>query len=227
MRSDIASTAIVIMAKQPAPGKTKTRLVPPLTNRLAADLYEALLRDTIRLLSTLDHIDIAIAISPINAKSYFEQITPQGTLLLPIEGKDIGDCLQQALGRLLNHGYKQAIAINADGPSLPREYLDAAVALLDDHDLVFGPGDDGGYYLVGLQQNHTAIFQDIAWSTSVVLQQSLEKAAGAGLSVALTPAWYDVDTIADLHRLQAELEMLPQDRLQHTRKILANLSLSP
>jgi len=221
------STAIVIMAKEPHPGSTKTRLVPALTFEQAATLYAALLRDTISLAADCNWADLVIAISPPKSSAYFERIIPQGTRLLPIEGIDIGDCLRQTLGLLLDAGYQKAIALNADGPSLPSEYLSSALSLLDEHDLVFGEGIDGGYYLVGVKKKHPAIFEGISWSTRAVLVQSLQKAVRAGLSVALTPAWYDIDTIADLQRLQAEIATLPPDQLLHTRRFFADFGSGP
>jgi rSAM/selenodomain-associated transferase 1 len=213
-------TAIVIMAKEPHPGKTKTRLSPPLTHLQAADLYAALLLDTIAMLAGLEGIDLAVAISPPESKKYFQRITPGETLLMSIEGVDIGDCLIQALGRLLDHGYRKVIALNADGPSLPIAYLHQAVESLDDRDIVLGEGHDGGYYLVGIKRLHSILFQDIAWSTRRVLAQTLDQVSRAGLSVSLTPVWYDIDTIQDLRRLKEELPTLPDDRLLHTRRAL-------
>lgn len=218
-------TAVLLMAKQPQAGRTKTRLCPPLSPQQAADLYEALLKDTLALVSSLSGIQLAIAVSPAGAVGYFQGICPLGTLLLPVEGETIGVCLEKGIGALLERGFQKVLALNTDGPSLPGEYLSQAVALLDGHDLVLGPGEDGGYYLVGMKQPQAAIFQDIPWSTSEVLERTLRQARAAGLRTALTPPWYDVDTPADLQRLQAELDSLPGDRLVHTRGFLAAQSI--
>jgi rSAM/selenodomain-associated transferase 1 len=213
------------MAKEPQPGCTKTRLSPPLSHQEAADLYEAFLLDTILKLANLEWADMAVAISPPESSSFFKRITPTGTLLLPIEGADIGDCLAEALERLLDIGYRKVIAINADGPSLPGEYIHQAVELLDNHDVVFGESQDGGYYLVGVKRIHQVLFQEISWSTTNVLAQSLAKADVFGLSTALTPTWYDIDTIQDLKRLKDELPGLPPEHLLHTRRFLADFDL--
>lgn len=213
------------MAKEPQAGKTKTRLVPPLTYQEAADLYEALLLDTIEMLSLLGLTDLAVAISPPESKTYFQTVTPPGTLLLPIECADIGDCLKQVLSELLRLGYHQAIAINADGPTLPSKYLQQALSNLEDHDVVFGEGHDGGYYLVGLKRNHSLLFDDIPWSTGKVLAKTIDRAEKSGLTVAVTPSWYDVDTIQDLRRLKKDLYSLSPDRFLHTRRFLETFDL--
>ncbi len=208
---------LAVMAKKPQVGVTKTRLCPPLSPERAAALYEALLQDTISLGATLERIELAIAVTPPSSRRYFEGITPSGTLLLPIECRDIGDCLTQVFSRLLGLGYHQILALNADGPSLPPEYILQAVDALDKHDLVLGPSEDGGYYLIGMQRLYPEVFSGISWSTSLVMSQTLEKANALDLSVKLLPRWYDVDTGEDLERLRAELKTFPSHRLKHTR----------
>jgi rSAM/selenodomain-associated transferase 1 len=215
-------SVIVIMAKQPRPGMTKTRLSPPLTVDEAARLYEVLLLDTIQLVSGLKGCDLAIAITPEEARSYFEAIALPGTLLLPVDGVNIGDCLSQSLRSLLSLGYTQALALNADGPSLPVEYLQLAIDLLDEHDLTLGPGHDGGYYLIGVKRPEPALFRGVSWSTPEVLTQTLERVRELGWRYALTPQWYDIDTAADLVRLVNDLDSLPQGSLPNTRAFLAS-----
>ncbi|MCP4541221.1 MAG: glycosyltransferase [Chloroflexi bacterium] len=209
---------LVIMAKRPAVGQTKTRLCPPLTLDQAAALYEALLQDTIELVAGLDSVQLAIAVTPPEAVDSFRRISPPGTILLPVAGKDIGDCLNQVLNCLLASGHSQAIALNSDGPTLPPTCMQQAVAQLDDADVVLGPSEDGGYYLIGLKQPQPELFQGIEWSTERVTAQTLDRAKALGLNVALLPSWYDVDTATDLDRLRAEVVNLPANTLIHTRR---------
>jgi hypothetical protein len=222
----MSEAVCVLMAKQPQVGRTKTRLSPPLSLEQAAGLYEALLRDAIALVDGLPGVDLAVAISPPEAQPFFAAITPPDAHLLPVECRDIGDCLSQVFGRLLEVGWRSVLALNADGPSLPPAYLMQALELLEAKDVVLGPAADGGYYLVGMQRPHPGIFQGIDWSTERVLAQTLQKAEVMGLRAGLTPEWYDVDTIADLRRLQRELNGLPAERLTYTRKFLADYGLA-
>lgn len=207
------------MAKEPRVGSTKTRLCPPLTFEDAAQLYEALLLDTIDMGSTLEDVDLAIAVTPPESIPYFKRVAPN-TILVPIACSDIGQCLSGVLAHLLRIGYAKAIALNSDGPSLPTEYIQQAIRRLDSHDIVFGPSEDGGYYLIGLKEMSDQIFTDIEWSTSRVLSQTLEKCDNLGLQVDLLPPWYDVDTAADIERLREELSMLPDHALSHSRALL-------
>lgn len=219
------NAVMVIMAKYPQPGSTKTRLCPPLSFEQAARLYEAMLRDTISLVGSLPAVDLALAITPVDAGPYFQSITPTGARLLPVSGADIGECLEAAFDQLFDLGYSKVMALNADGPSLPAQTLDRAAALLDDHDLVLGPGEDGGYYLVGLKRCQPQLFNDIPWSTGQVFTQTLYRARQLNLDIALLDPWFDVDYYGDLVRLVRQLTVLPEDRLKYTRAMIESLHL--
>jgi hypothetical protein len=218
----MGNAALAIMAKRPAVGQAKSRLSPALTPARAAALYEALLLDTIELVKGLEDVQLAIAITPPGAVGYFRRISPPETVLLPVAGADIGDCLNQALGRLLSDGYARALALNSDGPTLPITILERALTELEnrDVDVVLGPSEDGGYYLIGIKEPHPQLFEGIAWSTSQVTDQTLAKAGTMELEVAQLPPWYDVDTPAELDRLRAELRSLPDTAVRHTRRLL-------
>ena len=86
----------VIMAKQPAVGRTKTRLCPPLMPEEAAALYEALLRDTVELVAGLEGTRPAIAVTPPEATDEFRCFSPPDVILLPVAGRDIGMCARHA-----------------------------------------------------------------------------------------------------------------------------------
>jgi uncharacterized protein len=222
---DAAEQVCVVMAKQPRVGYAKTRLCPPLAFFEAASLYEALLKDTLALVAGLQGVALAIAVTPPAALAYFETFAPPGARLLPIAGRDIGDCLVQAFETLFSLGCRRVLALDSDSPSVPLGYISQALGALDRRDLVLGPALDGGYYLVGMGRLHRPLFEDIAWSTGQVLAQTLSRAADLGLSVSQSPPWYDVDTPSDLVRLSAELSSLPLDRMPYTRQFFASFDL--
>jgi len=223
-------TACVVMAKEPRVESTKTRMSPPLTLEEAAGLYEALLKDTLTLVGSLAGVQMAVAVTPPDGLAYFEDLTPPNTLLLPIEGRDIGHCLSQVFERLFeagdNRGFDRVLALNSDGPSLPAGYIQQAVQALEGSDLVFGPSEDGGYYLVGMKELHPTLFEGIDWSTERVLAQSLARAQDLELVVRQTPVWYDVDTASDLARLAAEMADIHPTSLAFTRQFLSSFDLS-
>ena len=214
------STALIIMAKEPIVGSTKTRLCPPLKSEEAAKLYEVLLWDTIKMASEIKGIDLAIAVTPPESIDYFKNIVSSEIHLIPVVCATIGECLSFVLGQLLNMGYSRVMAINSDGPTLPPAFIQQAIESLDQHDLVLGPAEDGGYYLIGFKHNHDSLLKDISWSTNQVLAQTLDKANQLGLTYSLIPTWYDVDTAKDIRRLRTELKTLPSNTLINTREFL-------
>jgi uncharacterized protein len=143
--------------------------------------------------------------------------------LLAQRGEDLGARQARLISDVLSLGHQGALVIGTDSPTLPRECLDEAVSLVmaPDVDLVLGPTDDGGYYLIGLRAPCPALFEGMPWSTSAVLPRTLDRAQRLGLRVACLPAWFDVDTKADLERLAAELAVTPGLLPRHTRDFLA------
>jgi hypothetical protein len=209
------------MAKAPQAGEVKTRLCPPLSPADAAELYRRLLLDKIEQVATLKAARLAIAYTPAEARAFFEGVAP-GFVLVQQRGADLGDRLANSLGDLLDEGHHGALAIDSDTPTLPVDFLQRAVDLVaaPETDVVLGPAEDGGYYLIGLRAVHRELFQAMAWSTSAVLAETVRRADAKGLRVVCLPPWYDIDTPADLGRLRAELARPGAGAPRHTRTFL-------
>lgn len=224
-RSGRAPVAVFIMAKAPRAGEVKTRLCPPLTGPEAAGLYRSFLQDKIEQVRTLRGASPAIAYAPEAERPLFQGLSPDFRLVAQ-RGPDLGARLATGFAEFLGNGHAGAVAIDSDTPTLPTEYLAEAVAGLrrGDVDLVLGPSEDGGYYLIGLREPHPELFEGIRWSTSEVTPETLRRAKEKGLRVALLPTWYDVDTPADLARLRAALAAGQTPTPQHTRKFLTEPS---
>ncbi len=216
------SRALIVAAKEPLPGKTKTRLTPPLSPEQAAALSRSFLFDTLDLMSQVLGVQPVIAYTPPEAESHFRTIAPPGFRLSPQIGSDLGARLDNVLRIHLHGGYTRAVVIASDSPSLPAAYLAQAFQALDDStvDAVFGPCDDGGYYLVGLKAPCAALFRGMTMSTPSVLAESLERARAQSLRTACLPPWYDVDTLQDLARLCQDLDRLPATVAPHTRRLI-------
>jgi rSAM/selenodomain-associated transferase 1 len=214
------------MAKASAPGRTKTRLVPPLTFEEAAQFNTAFLRDivdNIRGAAAQASIAGHVAFGPPQAKRFFHEHLPREIGLIAAWYPNFGDCLFHAVTQLLAAGHRSAVVLNSDSPTLPTSLLvETAQVLARPGDrAVLGPADDGGYYLLGLKAAHRALFQGISWSTQHVARQTLDRAAELGLSVHILPHWYDVDDITALKMLRAELfeggSFAPHLRPSHPR----------
>jgi rSAM/selenodomain-associated transferase 1 len=220
MTHPIRERFLAVVAKRPAPGQTKTRLCPPLTGAEAAALYECFLADTLDVMRQVESVGRAVIYLPEEERGYFGELAPDFALH-PQRGDDLGARLDNLLRDALAAGAKYAVVMDSDSPTLPVACLEDAYAhLAAGADVVFGPCDDGGYYLVGVTRPQPRLLRDVAMSTPTVLEDSLAIADELGLKVALLPTWYDVDTGAELERLQAELAQLPDTTARHTRRWL-------
>ncbi len=207
------------MAKRPAPGHTKTRLSPPLSPEQAAALYECFLKDTLDLMRSVPGVQPALAYLPQDAAAYFAGLAPDFDLL-PQQGSDLGSRLDNALTHYLELGYSGAAVMDSDGPTLPPRCLELAFERLEAADVVLGPCDDGGYYLIGLKKPAPRLLREVRMSTPRVAVDTLALAQEMGLRVALLPTWYDVDDARSLRRLLSELEQSPPDLAPHTRRLV-------
>ena len=124
---------------------------------------------------------------------------------------------------ILGLGHQAALVIGTDSPTLPPEAIDEAVGLVmvPEIDLVLGPIEDGGYYLVGLRTPCRALFEDMPWGTSALLSLTLERARRLGLRAVCLPTWFDVDTGVDLERLESAVGGPAGSVPRHTRAFLA------
>jgi len=201
---------IAIMAKASAPGRTKTRLVPPLTFEEAAALNTAFLQDIAgNLLLAGSYAAIAgyAAFAPKGSEEFFRGTLPSTIGLIDACLPSFGDCLLRTIEEIFARGHASAVVLNSDGPTLPTALLiEAANALARPGErAVLGPSTDGGYYLLGLKTPHRRLFEEITWSTDRVAAQTLERARELGLEVHILPAWYDVDDVEGLRRLHREV----------------------
>ncbi len=212
--------ALIVVARQPVPGQAKTRLTPPLSVEQAAALYEGFLRDTLDLMRAVPDARRVVAYLPREARAYFAHLAP-GFELIPQSGENLGARLDHALTSYLSRGAERVVAMNSDGPTLPLAYLRQAFAVLSNHnDVVLGPSEDGGYYLIGLRKPAPRLLREVHMSTPHVLADTLRIAQEENLRVALLPPWYDVDDQASLERLIAELRASAAGVAPHTRSAL-------
>jgi rSAM/selenodomain-associated transferase 1 len=207
---DLPSCGIAVMAKASSPGRTKTRLVPPLSFEEAAAFNTAFLQDVAaNILSAASRANISgyMAFGPPESVGFFRAMLPAGIRLIESWLPNFGLCLLDTITRLLASGHAAAVVLNSDSPTLPTALLvDTANILARPGDrAVIGPSTDGGYYLLGLKIAHWRLFEDIDWSTERVFRQTMERAREIGLPVHVLPAWYDVDEADALRLLHTEV----------------------
>ena len=203
------TVAVAIVCKTPAPGKSKTRLSPPLRPEECASISSCFIQDlsrTIGLLALDGDVTGTALYTPRGSEDALRALLPSGFELAPQCDGDFGERLLQGTADLLDAGHAGAILVNSDSPTLPLPILRAAVdALKQGDNVVLSPAFDGGYTLVGLSKLHRRLFADIPWSTEAVYRLTLDRAREIGLPVVNVPGWYDVDDAASLQMLEDEL----------------------
>ena len=221
--------ALAVMTKEPRAGQVKTRLQPPLTPQEAAQLNICFLRDTAAAIkSACRNEAIGVGVfTPIGSEAAYIDIFPPEFELLLQRGDEFGERLAFAFEDLFRCGFGSVCLIDSDSPTVSSGIYAQAVATLarSGDQVVLGPSDDGGYYLIGLKQNHHELFERIDWSTERVLNQTVDRAKQLKIEVMLLPNGYDVDDRHSLNRLCAELldDRAPAAVAPHTRKFLLEL----
>jgi rSAM/selenodomain-associated transferase 1 len=188
---------ICIFAKEPIPGRVKTRLAAAIGDEPAARLAQAFLADTIALVRS-------VGLPLVLAWSGRPEAAPRGVEVWSQGEGDLGERLERVLARALTAS-RSAIALGADSPGLPSACLRAAVDGLQTHDAVMGPADDGGYYLLGVTRVDPGLLDGIEWSAPTTREQTVGRLVARGHRVAMLPPWFDVDEKRDLARLTSLL----------------------
>ena len=207
---------IIIFAKAPTPGRVKTRLQPPLTAEKAAELHDCLVRDTLELMLRFgETADVELHTDAETAAWGEYGLTRR----LQGEG-DLGAKMLRALARaLLEEDRPQALIAGSDSPALRTEDIERLFAA--EEDVALGPTEDGGYYAIACRVVKKNMFAGVNWSSAKTMRETIAAVRACGLSVAIGPSSFDVDTPADLARLMAIGEELPA----HTRRFFEGLVL--
>jgi hypothetical protein len=220
--------ALVVMAKAPREGEVKTRLIGALTAAEAAAIYTNFLRDTFVLVEAVreerETAQIVLCYTPEGSEEAFESIEREGSLMLAQRGGDLGERLTNCFADLFEFGFDSVVVIGADSPTLPEEILiEAFDSLVSENDVVIGPAEDEGYYLVGMRKLHAKVFSGIPWGTDRTLAATKARVREAGLNLKLLPVWYDVDTPEGLETLKRELSE-DQSAARFTGRFLEELA---
>jgi rSAM/selenodomain-associated transferase 1 len=194
----LSDRTLVVFVRYPRVGTVKTRLVPALGAELAADLYRALAEGVLAATAPrVREYERLVFYDPPEAGDEMRGWLPAGRLRRQAPG-DLGTRMANAFAKTFARGARRVALIGSDVPGLSRVEVGEALAALERVDLVLGPAQDGGYYLVALRGPQPSLFDGIAWGTPQVLDETLSRASAAGLSVAQLARRRDVDTIEDL-----------------------------
>lgn len=189
---------LLLLTKAPEPGKVKTRLADFLGAAAAADLYAHLVYNCLEMSISADLCPVDIWCSPSTEHGFFQRCHDHYHVNLQQQCQgDIGQRMSHAIKSALQHA-QHAVLIGADCPGLTANDLDTAFEFLQQGtDVVLGPAEDGGYYLIGMSIHHASLFENIPWSTHRVLAVTEEHLRERGLSWHALPVRRDVDTAED------------------------------
>jgi rSAM/selenodomain-associated transferase 2/rSAM/selenodomain-associated transferase 1 len=194
-----AAQAVIVFCKYPVAGQVKTRLAASIGDEEAMRIYRRMVDHTLRVTRRLrSRSRTLLFFSPPEARDSMRAWLRRSYQYVPQSNGDLGDRMIHAFLYAARQGYGRTLIIGTDCPGLQPSHLDRAFAALEDHDVVMGPTEDGGYYLIGCSQPHPALFQGIAWSTESVFEETIKVANAESLRVAKLDTLRDVDTVEDL-----------------------------
>lgn len=196
---------LLIFTRYPEPGSVKTRLIPTLGSEGASKLHSMMAKHTIKQLESLSALTEVCFTGP----GIKEMQAWLGKTLsyYPQGDGNLGEKLQRAFARAFGQGEDKVVVVGTDCPDLTTAHIHRAFELLDESDLVLGPAEDGGYYLLGLNRLENNLFASIPWGTAEVLQVTLYKARLLGLKTILLEQLSDVDRPGDLRRLRKRKDL--------------------
>ncbi|MCO4821768.1 MAG: TIGR04282 family arsenosugar biosynthesis glycosyltransferase [Flavobacteriaceae bacterium] len=193
---------VIVFVKNIKLGKVKTRLAKTVGNEAAFTVYSALVDITERATSQLN-TDKRIYFSDaiVDSKWPLEYKNVQ-------QGKDLGERMKNAIAQGFADGYQNIILIGSDLPTISNDIITHGFDSLKDNEVVFGPAQDGGYYLIGLTKMQHCIFENKPWSTNKLLDLTLEELKSKNIKFGLIETLNDIDTFEDLQSYPDFLKLI-------------------
>ena len=206
--------APLVFVKHPTPGAAKTRLVPKLTPEQAAALSKAMTEDTLRSTCQSDSYQTTVCFTPPSAHQGVRSwLGPDVSLQEQCRG-NLGARQYDAIRRAVKAGFRKAVIIGSDCPTIVASDIETAFQALEHTDVVIGPAEDGGYYLIGARRPVQSIFDGISWSTEKVMTETTARVEEAGLTLTLLDVKSDIDSYDDLERYYVSVNVSVEDRAE-------------
>lgn len=184
---------LIVFVKNAVLGHAKTRLAASIGDHSAFEVYKHLITITERETISLNDSDIHVYFS--------SEITDElwkGQQKFVQQGADLGARMQDAFQRGFDQGYERIIGVGSDLPDLNAEVMTKGLNALTTNEAVFGPSEDGGYYLIGMSRLISCIFENKPWSTETLLNETVNELHSKNVEVATLKELNDIDTLEDL-----------------------------
>jgi len=202
-----SKNALIIFVKNPELGKCKTRLAETIGDKFALEIYKYLLQHTAKVAKEIEADRFVfysehIQINDVWDSDIFRKKVQQGN--------DLGIKMENAFTEIFQMGYEKAVIIGSDLLDLTLEHIITAFTALNTNNVVIGPAEDGGYYLIGLTKFYEFIFRNKSWSTTNLLEETLKDLDEKHLVFTTLETLNDIDTFEDLtvsKAYQANLEL--------------------
>jgi len=196
---------LLVFLKDPQPGRVKTRLSKDIGEQAAEQIYRACVELSLERLQALRHVTV-LCVDPPEAASHLRDWVGRRWNTWPQQGADLGERMARATTRAFIQGARQVLVLGTDSPWIHEALVREAFEALSTAEVVLGPTEDGGYYLIGLARPCPDLFSGIAWSSPQVFAQTCEKARGLGLRTTTVREGYDVDQVKDVQRFVQEAQ---------------------
>ena len=203
----MSDSLLMIFVKNLIPGMVKTRLAEDIGIDKALDVYMELVRRTNQIANKVD-VDKGIYYSEyVEIEDVWD---PEKYALNVQKGNSLGEKMSTAFDEAFD-SYKKVVIIGSDCYDLTAKVLKEAFVQLEENDVVVGPANDGGYYLLGMNDYFPQLFENKEYSTENVLKDLLEETEELGLSVYKLPTLSDIDTFDDLKESGMDWESLGEE----------------
>jgi hypothetical protein len=197
----------LFFVKSPQPGQVKTRLAQDVGPEEAADIYRHLVQRLVRQFPMT--LNLRVCFTPAEEEQTVRewlgpQLDAQGIewQLEPQFEGDLGQRMSAAFAMAFADGAEKVLIIGSDTPGINNSHFQETWDALEEVDVVIGPAQDGGYYLLGLRAYVPELFEDVPWSSEETLDATMERAMEAGLEVSWLEELNDIDTLEDWQQLR-------------------------
>ncbi|PKH50154.1 glycosyltransferase [Tenacibaculum sp. Bg11-29] len=199
----MSKNLLLVFTRNPELGKAKTRLAKTVGDETALTIYKFLLDKTKEITANLScdkavYYSVKIRDNDIWNKEIYQKHQQKG--------EDLGIRMQNAFQNSFDENYDKVLIIGSDLYDLTPAIIENAFEKLNTNDVVIGPAEDGGYYLLGMKKMHAAVFKNKEWGTATVRRDTLNNLQK--VTVHLLEELNDVDVFEDIENHSAFQQFL-------------------